>query len=598
MVRLSDYVINCLVEKGIKDIFLVSGGGIMYLLDSIGNNKKIKYYTNYHEQAAATSAESYARMTNHISACLVTTGPGSTNAITGVAAAWVDSIPMIIISGQVKREIIADYSKSRQLGPQEINIIDVVKPITKYAVTIMKPEDIRYQLEKAIYLATSGRPGPVWINIPLDIQSSTINDNDLIGFDYIKDTKLPDVLKKDVEKALKMLKNSRRPLIIGGNGVRLSGAQKLLASYMTEYKIPIVTDENGLDLISEDNPLYMGRYGPKGQRRANFTLQNSDLVLAIGASLNITSTGFDYKHFAPNAKIIMVNIDKSELDKFTLKIDLPINLDAKEFLNELLRQSKGVKFNFSDKWKSACKKWKEKYNIIDPLHYLKGKKYVNSYVFASELSELLDSRDAVVTGMGLDVVSIIQSFKVKKRQRVYVNKNFGQMGWCLPAAIGACIANGCRRTVLVTGDGSLQFNIQELATIAHYKLPVKIFVFNNLGYKSIRDTQNNLFEGRLVGADISTGVSNPDFSKLAQAYNLSYEYIKNNNEIRSKVKKVINKDGPVLCEVNIAYNQPRIPRSSTFQRPDGTLESRPLEDLFPFLPREEIWKNMHIFDNK
>ena len=598
MVRLSDYVINCLVEKGIKDIFLVSGGGIMYLLDSIGNNKKIKYYTNYHEQAAATSAESYARMKNHISACLITTGPGSTNAITGVAAAWVDSIPMIIISGQVKREIIADYSKSRQLGPQEINIIDVVKPITKYAVTIMKPEDIRYQLEKAIYLATSGRPGPVWINIPLDIQSSTINDNDLIGFDYIKDTKLPDVLKKDVEKALKMLKNSRRPLIIGGNGVRLSGAQKLLASYMTEYKIPIVTDENGLDLISEDNPLYMGRYGPKGQRRANFTLQNSDLVLAIGASLNITSTGFDYKHFAPNAKIIMVNIDKSELDKFTLKIDLPINLDAKEFLNELLRQSKGVKFNFSDKWKSACKKWKEKYNIIDPLHYLKGKKYVNSYVFASELSELLDSRDAVVTGMGLDVVSIIQSFKVKKRQRVYVNKNFGQMGWCLPAAIGACIANGCRRTVLVTGDGSLQFNIQELATIAHYKLPVKIFVFNNLGYKSIRDTQNNLFEGRLVGADISTGVSNPDFSKLAQAYNLSYEYIKNNNEIRSKVKKVINKDGPVLCEVNIAYNQPRIPRSSTFQRPDGTLESRPLEDLFPFLPREEIWKNMHIFDNK
>ena len=598
MVRLSDYVINCLVEKGIKDIFLVSGGGIMYLLDSIGNNKKIKYYTNYHEQAAATSAESYARMKNHISACLITTGPGSTNAITGVAAAWVDSIPMIIISGQVKREIIADYSKSRQLGPQEINIIDVVKPITKYAVTIMKPEDIRYQLEKAIYLATSGRPGPVWINIPLDIQSSTINDNDLIGFDYIKDTKLPDVLKKDVEKALKMLKNSRRPLIIGGNGVRLSGAQKLLASYMTEYKIPIVTDENGLDLISEDNPLYMGRYGPKGQRRANFTLQNSDLVLAIGASLNITSTGFDYKHFAPNAKIIMVNIDKSELDKFTLKIDLPINLDAKEFLNELLRQSKGVKFNFSDKWKSACKKWKEKYNIIDPLHYLKGKKYVNSYVFASELSELLDSRDAVVTGMGLDVVSIIQSFKVKKRQRVYVNKNFGQMGWCLPAAIGACIANGCRRTVLVTGDGSLQFNIQELATIAHYKLPVKIFVFNNLGYKSIRDTQNNLFEGRLVGADISTGVSNPDFSKLAQAYNLSYEYIKNNNEIRSKVKKVINKDGPVLCEVNIAYNQPRIPRSSTFQRPDGTLESRPLEDLFPFLPREEIWENMHIFDNK
>ena len=598
MVRLSDYVINCLVEKGIKDIFLVSGGGIMYLLDSIGNNKKIKYYTNYHEQAAATSAESYARMKNHISACLITTGPGSTNAITGVAAAWVDSIPMIIISGQVKREIIADYSKSRQLGPQEINIIDVVKPITKYAVTIMKPEDIRYQLEKAIYLATSGRPGPVWINIPLDIQSSTINDNDLIGFDYIKDTKLPDVLKKDVEKALKMLKNSRRPLIIGGNGVRLSGAQKLLASYMTEYKIPIVTDENGLDLISEDNPLYMGRYGPKGQRRANFTLQNSDLVLAIGASLNITSTGFDYKHFAPNAKIIMVNIDKSELDKFTLKIDLPINLDAKEFLNELLRQSKGVKFNFSDKWKSACKKWKEKYNIIDPLHYLKGKKYVNSYVFASELSELLDSRDAVVTGMGLDVVSIIQSFKVKKRQRVYVNKNFGQMGWCLPAAIGACIANGCRRTVLVTGDGSLQFNIQELATIAHYKLPVKIFVFNNLGYKSIRDTQNNLFEGRLVGADISTGVSNPDFSKLAQAYNLSYEYIKNNNEIRSKVKKVINKDGPVLCEVNIAYNQPRIPRSSTFQRPDGTLESRPLEDLFPFLPREEIWENMHLFDNK
>lgn len=595
MIRLSDYVIDFLVKKGISDIFLVSGGGIMYLLDSVGRNKKIRYITNFHEQASATSAESYARFKNHIGACLVTSGPGSTNAVTGVAAAWVDSIPMIVISGQVKREVIADYSKLRQVGPQEINTIDLVKPITKYATTVMDPYDIKCILEEAFYKAKNGRPGPVWINIPLDIQGSVIDERKLKTF------KLPIIyenrkyLAESVEKVISMLRESERPVIIGGFGIRLSGGYDVLQELILKLKIPIIVDSNGLDLTYEDNDLFIGRYGPLGQRRANFVLQNADLVLSIGASLNIASTGFEFNKFAPKAKKIMVNVDKNELTKSTINVNLPVESDAKFFMEKLLLKTKKIKFTFSKKWYRAIKQWKNKYKTIIPEFY-KDAKYVNSYVFFDKLSKLIDYKIPVLTGVGQDVVSFSQTFKVKKNQRAYNNKNFGQMGWCLPGAIGACIANNKKPTILVTGDGSLQFNIHELGTISYYSLPIKIFVFSNNGYKSIRDTQNNLFQGRLVGADNKSGVSNPDFKVLSKAYKIKYLTINNNKEINTKIIQALKTNGPILIEVNIAPNQERLPRIATYRRSDGTLESRPLEDMYPFLSRKELYKNMHMFD--
>ncbi|MFA6081573.1 MAG: thiamine pyrophosphate-binding protein [Patescibacteria group bacterium] len=594
MTLLSDYVIDFLVKKGIKDIFLVSGGGIMYLLDSVGRNKRIRYVANYHEQASATAAESYARVKNSVGACLVTTGPGSTNAITGVAGAWLDSIPMIVISGQVKRELIADYLRTRQIGPQEINIIDMVKPITKYAVTVMDQDKIKYELEKSFYMATSDRPGPVWINIPLDIQGSMIDERKLKGFIMPRIKKDDKYTKSKVKKVIDLLNKSKRPVIIAGQGVRLSGGMKLLEELISFTKIPTLLPFNGIDLLSEDNKYLMGKFGPGGTRCGNFVLQNSDLILSIGASLNVASTGFDYNHFGFGAKKIMVNIDSQEIETKKIKINLSVVSDAREFIRELLLQLKTTKYSSNKKWLDVCNYWKKKYPLITKEYY-ENKKYVNSYVFFDKLSELLDPTDVLTTGIALDATGLYQTFKVKKGQRAFVNKNFGQMGWSLPAAVGANVGNGRKRTVCVTGDGSFMVNVHELETIKHYKLPIKIFVFNNGGYESIRYTQDNLFHGRLVGSDKTTGVSNPDFNLLAKAHSLPYVKINNNGEIIKKIKEVLKITGPVLCEVNIDYKQKRMPKAASFKRSDGKIESKPLEDMWPFLPKEEIEKNMSFF---
>lgn len=595
MQLLSDYVIDFLVKKGLKDIFLVSGGGIMYLLDSVGRNKNIKYIANYHEQASATAAEAYARLKNSFGACLVTTGPGSTNAITGVAGAWVDSIPILVISGQVRRDLIADYSKIRQIGPQEINIIDMVKPITKYAVTVMEPEKIRYELEKAFFLMSEGRPGPVWINIPLDVQGAMIDENRLSAFVPIKSGLRRDKESLKIKEVLDFLKESQRPLIIAGNGIRLSGGIKGFNQLINQLNIPVVLPINGMDLLEEDNFHLIGKFGPFGQRRGNFALQNSDLILSIGASLNVASVGFNLEKFAPKAKKIMVNIDAGELKKNILNVDLQIEADAKDFIKKILGNKEIKKIKTDKKWLKTCDYWKKKYPNITS-EYFSNKKYVNSYVFFDKLSDLISSKDVVTTGIALDACSLYQSFKVKKGQRAYVNKNYGQMGWSLPAAVGANVANKRKRTICVSGDGSLMVNVHELQTISYYRLPIKIFIFNNHGYESIRYTQTNMFKGRLVGSDEKTGVANPDFKLLAKAHRLSYEKINNNEEIIYKVHKILKSKGPVLCEVNIDPEQRRMPRISSYRRPDGILESKPLEDMWPFLAKKEIYKNMHIFE--
>lgn len=597
-IRVSDYIVELLIKQGVKDVFLLAGGGIMYLLDSIGKSKKIRYIVNHHEQACAIAAEAYARVTNKVGVCFVTTGPGSTNAITGVAGAWVDSIPMLVISGQVKRELIADYKKVRQVGPQEINIIDIIKGITKYAKTIMNPDSIRYEIERAFYEAKNGRPGPVWLNIPLDVQGAIINKEKLEGFE-IKEIEKNEkgILSRKIIKTVKLLEKSKRPVILAGSGIRLSGGLMEFIKMVNMLKIPVLTTINGLDLIEESNKYFFGRFGPMGQRRANFVLQNSDLIISIGSSLNVATTGFDFKNFACKAKKIFVNIDKNELSKIKFKIDLSIKCDAKDFIKRMCEITDKLKMNIDKRWLEVCRYWKEKYPVILSEFY-NDKEHVNSYVFFNELSKLINSKQILTTGVGLDVVSFIQSYQVRKEQRAFVNKNFGSMGWDLPAVVGTCTANNFESVVCVVGDGSVQLNIQELATIGYYKMPIKIFIFNNGGYKSIRDTQNTLFGGNLVGADGKTGENNPNFEKIASAYGIKYCKIKSNDEITKTIRKVLKENGSVITEVFLNYDQERIPRMSTQRLCDGTLVSKSLEDMYPFLDEKEIWENMHMFDKK
>ena len=598
MIKVSDYIVKFLVEKGIRDIFLVSGGGIMHMLDAVGRNPDMNYYCNYHEQACAISAEGYARVRNDVGACLVTVGPGGSNAISGMVGAWYDSIPMIVICGQVRRNIIADYSKVRQIGPQEGNNLAMVKPVTKYANVVLDANMIKYELELAYHQAISGRPGPVWLDIPLDIQDSQVEESQLPSYHPKVDEKLSQgtQLTSDVKNALEMIKNAKRPLLLCGNGIHLSKSDELLKRLIEKLNIPVVLPDAAKDLVAEEHQLYMGIFGTAGQRRANFAVQNSDCILSLGAGLCIKKVGFNYKGFAPNAKKIIVDIDEGQLFHQVLTPDLPIQTDVRFFMEEMLGQLQTVKVEPSAKWLEACLRWKERYPLIVDEYYT-DKDFVNSYVFIDKLSDLLSNTDALVAGNGLDTVSYLQVFKVKEGQRTYTSINWGAMGWDLPLAVSTCIGNDKKRTICVTGDGSLQWNVQELLTIKNYNLPVKIFLFNNRGYSSIRATQKTFYNGRFVGSDESSGVSNPNFEYLAKAYGLEYVSIKNNDGIEQGIQETLTLNGPVLCEVNISPEQGITPKASSFVREDGTIESRPLEDMFPFLPREEIWENMHLFDN-
>ncbi len=598
MIKLSDFVFDFLVKQGLKDIFLVSGGGIMHLTDSVKNQSGLNYICNHHEQACAIAAESYARFNNKLGVCLVTTGPGSTNALSGIAGAWVDSLPVLVISGQVRRDLIADYTKLRQYGPQEINIIDLVKPVTKYAKTIMDPSTIKYELEYAIDLAFEGRKGPVWLNIPLDVQAAMIDETTILSY-HKQEKEIFSVMHAQamVQDAVKMLYVSERPVLLLGAGVRLAGAESLVEKLIDSVGIPVLTTIGAIDLIAEDHPMFFGRIGPIGQRRANFTLQNADLIISLGASMSVGSIGFNTKGFAPLAKKIMVNIDPYELNKPSFVPDLPIHADLIWFLEEFLYHTEPEKLNIDSRWLKVCESWKTNYPTLTP-DYFEDKDHVNSYVFAGRLSEILGQDAVLVTGLSLDIVSVYHSFKTKASQRVFTNINYGSMGWDLPAVVGACIANGKKETTLITGDGTIQFNIQELNTISINRLPIKIFILNNQGYESIRSTQNNYFNGNFIGSDAGSGIGNPDFSKLAEAYKFSFLKISNNEELQSKLKSVFDLTGPVLCEINLSFTQGRSPKIVSFRHDDGTMESKPLEDQFPFIPRKELYMNMHMFSNK
>lgn len=593
MMRVADYIVKYLEEYGVKHIFLISGGGAMHLNDAIGRSKKIKYICNHHEQACAIAAEGYARITNKLAVVNVTSGPGGTNTMTGVIGQWLDSVPVLYISGQVKFETTIKSCPEvglRQLGDQEINITDIVKPVTKYAVMLTNPEDIRIELDKAVHLATSGRPGPVWIDIPLNVQGALIDENKLEKWynnteDFLK---IENHIMKEVRD---LIKASERPIIIAGHGIRIAGAQNEFLDLLEKLNIPVITTFNGFDLIPTEHKNYIGRIGTLGTRSGNFALQNADLVICIGTRNNIRQVSYNWQTYARTAKKIIVDIDSAELNKPTIKPYLSINANALVFVKALKNKIEGQGFKKFNDWLDWCTVRKNKYSVVLPEYKTNTK--INPYYFIEMLTQKMKQGSICVAGNGTACVALFQAGIVKENQRMFWNSGCASMGYDIPAALGASIASG-KNVVCLAGDGSAMMNIQELQTIVNYNLPVKIFILNNEGYISIKQTQNSFFNGNLVASSKETGVGLPDFVKVADAFGIKIEKIKNIKEMPDKIDKILLADDPILCEVVLDPDYIFQPKLSSEKKTDGRMISKPLEDLYPFLPREEFLSNMII----
>jgi acetolactate synthase-1/2/3 large subunit len=595
MIKLSDYIFDFITKTGVKHVFLLPGGGCMHLVDSLGKNKKLEYICCLHEQTAAIAAEAYGQFTNNIGVALVTTGPGGTNAITGVVGAWIDSTPMLILSGQVKRSDMIGNSGVRQMGIQEVDIVSIAKPITKYAVTVLDPSSIRYHLEKAVYLATTGRPGPVWIDIPLDVQGSMIDEHKLEEFNpsgiLIQDKPLD---LQQVEEVIRLLSEADRPVILAGNGIRLAKAKKDFIRLINFLKIPVLTTWKAIDFLPENHKLFFGRPGSIGQRGANFIQQNADFIITIGARLDLGQIGYNHQQFAHAAKKVIVDIDLAEIMKIKTKVDVPFCSDAKVFILELINRLSKIKHKNRSGWIAQCSKWKNQYPVVLP-EYWNQKNYVNTYAFIEVLSELITENDILVPGSSGSCSEItMQAFKVKKGQRILNTPGLGAMGFGLPASIGACLASSKKRTISVIGDGGLQHNIQELEVISRLNLPIKLFVLNNNGYASIRATQTRYFDNNFVCCDPSSGLTVPDTREIASAYGLKTAKITNHRKMKENVGRVLNTEGPVVCEVMVDPMLQTAPKLSSEVKPDGSIISKPLEDLWPFLDRKEFYSNMII----
>lgn len=594
MIKVSDFVINFIADLGVKHIFMLPGGGCMHLVDSLGKNKRLQFICNLHEQASAIAAEAYGQYTNHLGVALVTTGPGGTNTLTGVAGAWIDSTPMLVISGQAKREDMLTGRGIRQMGIQEVDIIAVVSPVTKYAVTVMDPELIKFHLQKAVYKAMNGRKGPVWIDMPLDVQGAMVDENKLKEF---KPPLLSNMTDKQMagiaKKILDVLASSKRPVILAGNGIRLSNAMTESLKLFEKIGAPFLTTWKMTDFVPENHPLYCGRPGMVGQRGANFTQQNTDCLLILGARLDLCQTGFNHPNFAKNARKIIVDIDQKEIDKLDMKFELALSGDIAKVIKHCLNLSDKYRFDFS-KWLSFCKGLHRKYPVILP-EYKKSSGSVNTYHLLDVLSEILTSKDLIVPGSSGACAELTQqAFKIKKGQRLLNTPGLGAMGFDLSAAIGACIASGERRTIGIAGDGGFQMNIQELQTLKRLNLPIKMFILNNGGYGSIQAMQKNRFDGNYVACNAESGLTLPDIVAVANAYGLKAVRIKDQSDLKKEIKKVIDLNGPVICDVVVDPDVPTAPRLSSEVLPDGRIISKPMEDLWPFLSRDEFEKNMSI----
>jgi acetolactate synthase-1/2/3 large subunit len=608
--KLSDYVVRFVAEQGVKHVFLVTGGGAMHLNASLASEKRLIAVCNLHEQASAIAAENYSKATNNLGVCMVTTGPGGTNAITGLAGAWLDSTPTLFISGQVKRPDRAFDNENkplgmRQVGVQEVDIVSIVKPITKYAVTVLKSNDIRYHLEKAVYMARTGRPGPVWIDIPLDVQASPIDDPaTLPRFDSAELAAIDSnrLATSDLnEKAVAILaelNQAERPIVLIGNGVRLSRAEAEMQQLLRLLDIPVEVTWLAIDLVADDDPLYVGRPGTIAQRGANFAIQNCDFLLSIGCRLDRVVTGYAPERFARAACKVMVDIDSTELNKMQGTVRYPICADAGDFMRAMLAQASSVQRKNRTAWKQRCAEWRTRYPLVLPEHKsTEGR--VSVYNFAEVMSGILNEGDFCISGSsGTGIELFLLAFRTKRRQRIFHTTALGAMGFGIPASIGAGLVGAAedtkRNIICVDGDGGFQFNIQELETIARLELPIKFFVLNNQGYGSIRASQTAFFGASMIGCDAATGQTLPDVRRVAEAYGIATDVITTQHNLADEIRRILATPGPVVCDVHIVLDEIRRPRLSSVQLSDGSFVSKPLEDLWPFLDREEFKANMLI----
>lgn len=602
-IRVADYLAKRIAETGVRHVFMVSGGGAMHLNDAIGKNKDIEYVCNHHEQACAIAVEGYARVTGNLGVAVVTSGPGGTNAVTGVLGLWLDSIPGMFISGQIKYGTTVESSglPLRQLGDQEANIVDIVKSITKYAVMVRDPKSVRYHFEKALYLARNGRPGPVWLDIPLDVQAAMVEEDELLPYSQAEDRICFDseVVKVQAAHIIEKVRTAERPVFLAGNGVRLARAMDVFYEVVDLLGVPVQTAMGGNDVIHSNHELFFGRPSVTGDRSSNFIIQNSDVLLTIGARLGVRTVSYLFKAFARGAYRIVVDVDSAELKKPTIYPDMPIHCDAKVLLEEMARQLRGKPLPRKHDWIEWCKERRRRYPSVTP-EWRAQKDFVNSFHFADTLTTETSAGDVIVLANGAANTCTFQAAKLKKGQRLFTNSGCASMGYDLPAAIGACFANEQKRVICIAGDGSIQMNLQELQTIVHHKLPIKIFLLNNNGYTSIRLTQDAYFPGNYIAADPSSGVTFPDIQKICGAYGIPSNKAENHADLQEKIRQTLAADGPALCEIMMSPDQPLYPKLASVVKSDGTMVSKPLEDMFPFLDREEFMENMVIepWDNQ
>jgi acetolactate synthase-1/2/3 large subunit len=591
--RVADYIADFIADLGIGHVFLLPGGGAMHLIDAVGKHPGLKAIACLHEQACAISAEAYARVNERIGVAMVTTGPGATNAITGVAGAWIESVPLLVISGQVKRADMLNGAPLRQKGVQEVDIVSLVRPITKYAVTIREPRDIRRELEKAVSLARKGRGGPVWIDVPLDIQGTPIDPQTLAGMDHSPaGPSSPGA--ENIAKVCDLICQAKRPLILAGHGVRLSGAAQQFRAIVERLGIPVVTTWNALDLLPFEHPLLIGRPGVVALRAPNFAVQNCDLLITIGSRLDNIITAYNARGFARGAKKVMIDVDRHEIDKLDVEFELSVESDARTFLIALQAGVENSPQPDFAVWRERCSDWKIRYGINNEMSF-PASGPISHFHFADVLSDAIPPDTLISTGSsGLAVEVFYTVFRNKPGQRVFLTSGLGAMGYGLPAAIGACFANGSKPMVAIESDGSLQLNIQELATLRAFNLPICLIVLNNCGYASIRNTMRNYFSGRYVGTGPEAGLWLPDLEEVAAAYHLPFRRISGASELATGLAEIMALPRPLIVDVRLTSDEALAPKVAALPQPDGSIISMPLEDMSPLLPLKVLEAEMII----